>query len=69
MKEVTFFVKESEEGGFTAKCLEYAIFTEGESVDDLRRNIREAIECYFGDEIKPKFAHLHFVKDEVISLI
>ncbi|MFO7369091.1 MAG: hypothetical protein R6X09_02345 [Bacteroidales bacterium] len=47
MKEIIFIVEESKEGGFEAKALDYPIFTEGETLDELKQNIREAIRCHF----------------------
>ncbi len=47
MEEVIFLVEESPEGGYTAKGLGVAIFTEGETIEDLQKNIKDAILCHF----------------------
>jgi len=48
MKEIIFEVREDEvDGGYTASALGYGIHTEGETVEELRRNVKEATECYF----------------------
>jgi predicted RNase H-like HicB family nuclease len=49
MNEITFLVQEAEEGGYTARALGKSIFTEGETMEELKANIREAVRCYFGD--------------------
>jgi hypothetical protein len=47
MNEIIFLVEESDEGGYTARAINEAIFTEGDTLDDVRRNVREAVECQF----------------------
>ncbi len=50
MKEIIFEIKEDEvDGGFTASALGYGIHTEADSKEELRKNIREAVDCYFDD--------------------
>ncbi|RYE56926.1 MAG: 2-oxoisovalerate dehydrogenase [Sphingobacteriales bacterium] len=69
MKEITFLVREAEEGGYYAQAARIGIFAEGETVEELKENIRGGIECYYDKkEIAPQFAHLHFVKDEMMAL-
>jgi predicted RNase H-like HicB family nuclease len=69
MKEITFLVHEAEEGGYYAESAGVAIFAEGETVEELKENIRGGIDCYFNKSAEtPKFAHLHFVKDEIMAL-
>ena len=69
MSELIFTIKEAEEGGYVAKCLTQSIFTEGETMDELRVNVKLAVSCHFEDENDaPKLIRLHFVKDELISL-
>lgn len=69
MKEITFIVKEAEEGGYYAEAVGYGIFAEGETMEDLKENIKSGIDCYFNkEEGSPTFAHLHFVKDEILAL-
>jgi len=47
MNEIIFIVEESPEGGFEAKALGHAIFTEADTIEELKENIREAIHCHF----------------------
>ena len=69
MKEVTFLVHEAEEGGYHAEAVGLGIFAEGDTVEELKENIKGGIDCYFeNSEDAPAFAHLHFVKDEVMAL-
>ena len=68
MKEVIFLIEEAEEGGFTAKALEEGIFTEGDTMEELKENIKEAVACHFEEENLPRFVRLHIVKDELLLL-
>ena len=68
MNEVIFLVEEAPEGGYTARALGEAIFTEAETLDELRANVREAVECHFDASTRPKIIRLHMVRDEVISI-
>ncbi|MYI69259.1 MAG: 2-oxoisovalerate dehydrogenase [Boseongicola sp. SB0673_bin_14] len=67
--EIVFEITEDEvDGGYSATALGYGIHTQGDSVDDIRRNVREAVECYFEDGMpRPKLIRLHFVRDEVLT--
>ena len=70
ISEIIFEVNEDEvDGGYSASALGYGIHTEGETVEELRRNVREAVECYFDETMKrPGIIRLHFVRDEVIAV-
>ncbi len=66
--EIIFQVSEDEvDGGYTASALGYGIHTEGDSLEELRRNVKEAVECYFDDTmLRPRLIRLHFVREEVL---
>lgn len=68
MNEIIFLVEDAIDGGFTARALGESIFTEGNDLDDLRKNIREAVACHFDPDNKPKVIRLHFVTEEVIAV-
>lgn len=61
-------VEEAVEGGFTAKALGESIFSEADSLNELKENIKEAVECHFNGGNAPKLIRLHIVKDELITL-
>lgn len=67
-KEIVFLVEESLDGGYEARALGHPIFTEGESLEEIRESVKDAVRCHFGDEDLPKIVRLHFVKDEVITV-
>jgi hypothetical protein len=64
--EIIFIVEESLEGGFEAKALGTSIFTEGETMEELRNNIREAIHAHY-ETNAPKMVRMHYVKEEVFA--
>jgi hypothetical protein len=67
MSEIIFQIEEAPEGGYTAQALGHAIFTEAESLDELRENVRDAVRCHFDEGVGPKLIRLHFVRDEVLA--
>jgi predicted RNase H-like HicB family nuclease len=68
MSEIIFIVENSDEGGYTAKSLGYSIYTEGETLDELKENIKDAVKCHFDEKEIPHIIRLHIVKDEVIAI-
>ncbi len=69
MSEIIFEVREAEDGGFWARALGHSIFTQGETWDDLRVMVKDAVSCHFGGNPaeQPKIIRLHFVRDEVLA--
>ncbi len=66
--EIIFEVTEADEGGFCASALGYGIHTQGETVEELREMVRDAVTCYFDSpEQAPGIIRLHFVRDEVLA--
>jgi hypothetical protein len=67
MNELIFLVEDAPEGGFTARALGHSIFTDADSLEDLRRNVRDAVQCHFDEGKAPKVIRLHFVREEVLA--
>ena len=63
---MAFEVTENEvHGGYSATTLGYGIHTQGNSVDEIRRNVREADGCCLDEGMpRPKLTSPHFVRDE-----
>jgi len=66
MSELFFEIREAEEGGYIARALGQSIFTEADTYDEIKQNIKEAVACHFEESDSPKLIRLHFVKDEVL---
>ena len=67
MNELIFLVEEAPEGGFIARALGHSIFTEAETLEGLREQVRDAVQCHFDDGKGPKVIRLHFVREEVLA--
>ena len=71
MSEIIFEVQEDEEdGGYVATAVGHAIATQGETIEELREMVRDAVRCHFGDGVPgkiPSLIRLHFVRDEVLA--
>ncbi|WP_111445899.1 2-oxoisovalerate dehydrogenase [Breznakibacter xylanolyticus] len=68
MNELVFIAEESEEGGFVAKAVNHSIFTEGNTIDELKANIIDAVKCHFDEKDLPKLIHLHLTREETFAL-
>jgi predicted RNase H-like HicB family nuclease len=67
MEELVFEVIQEADGGYVAECLGEDIFTQGDSWDDLRRNVLEAVKgFYFDSPSSPRQIRLRLVRDEVV---
>ncbi len=70
MSEIIFEVQHDEmEGAYVATALGHGIVTQGDSLDELRRMVKDAVRCHFGEgnsDSMPKMIRLHFVRDEVL---
>jgi hypothetical protein len=44
------------------------IFTEADSLDELRAQVRDAFACHFDEADRPKVVRLHFVHDELLAV-
>lgn len=51
--EIIFYIEESMEGGFEARALGWPIYTEGDDVEELKKNIIDAVKCHFEPENIP----------------
>jgi predicted RNase H-like HicB family nuclease len=67
MNELVFEVTQEADGGFVAEALSESIFTEGDTWEELRANVREAVHAYFFDRPAPQSIRLHLVRDEVLA--
>jgi len=67
--ELIFEIRDAEEGGYSARALGHAIFTEADSWEELRKNVLEAVSLHFEEsDVRPRLVQLHYVKDELIPV-
>ncbi len=57
MNEIICLVEEAREGGYTAKALGESIFTEADTIDKLKKMIRDAVPCHFDKDKLPKIIY------------
>ena len=68
MRELVFEVTQEPDGGYTAEALGESIFTQGDSWEDLRRNVADAVEAYYFDAEKPARVRLRLIRDEMLAV-
>jgi hypothetical protein len=68
MKEIVFEVSQQADGGFSAEALGESIFTQADSWDELRVNVREAVQAFYFDTAPPASIRLRLVRDEVLAV-
>jgi hypothetical protein len=66
-EEIIFVVQEEPEGGYSARALGTPIFTEADTVDELRDAVRDAMRCHF-DRESIKVGTLSSILSEVGSV-
>jgi len=66
--ELVFEITQESDGGYTAECLTENIFTQGDSWDQLRANVKEAVAAFHFDRPAPDRVRLHLVRDETLAL-
>ena len=68
MADLVFEAVQEADGGYCAECLTENIFTQGDTWDELRRNVIDATAGFFFDQTRPERIRLHLVRDEVLSI-
>ena len=58
---IIFEVREDEvDGGYTAAALSYGIHTQGDTLEELRAMVKDAVDCYFDETMEaPQLIRLH----------
>jgi predicted RNase H-like HicB family nuclease len=65
---IVFEVSQEEDGGFVAECLTEDIFTQGDSWEELRVNVNEAVKGYYFDQSSCPQVKLHLIKEEMLVI-
>jgi hypothetical protein len=70
MTELVFEVVQESDGGYCAECLTDSIVTEGNTWEELRRNVQEVVRAFYFDQPEklPGTIRMHLVKDEILAL-
>ena len=67
MSELVFEITQEEDGGFCARAMTESIFTQGDTWEELRANVKDAVEAFYFDGEKPTTVRLRLVRDEVLA--
>jgi predicted RNase H-like HicB family nuclease len=68
MTELVFEVLQESDGGYCAECLTENIYTQGDTWDELRANVLEAVGAFFFDRPAPGRIRLHS-RDAIIATL
>ena len=68
MKEIVFEIAQDADGGFTAEALGESIFTQADNWDELRANVREAVQAFYFDSAPPTTVRLRLVREGVLAV-
>ena len=52
---------ESPEGGYEARAIGHAIFTQADTLEELRSMVQDAIRCHFEESERPQMIRLRAV--------
>ena len=69
MSDIVFEITEEVGGGYTAECLTEPIYTQADSWEQLRDEVRDAVSACFFDRPKPSRIRLHLVRNEILSTV
>jgi len=56
--EIIFTVVESPEGGYEARALGQSIYTQGDTLEELKAMVQDAVRCHFDEGSRPRVIRL-----------
>ncbi|MCB0044663.1 MAG: hypothetical protein KDD92_04475 [Caldilineaceae bacterium] len=68
LQEIFFLVRESPEGGYEAEALNHSIYTDADTLEELRTMIKDAVACHFDKNERSALIRLHFTREETLAL-
>ena len=68
MGELVFEIAQEADGGYTAEALGESIFTQADSWEELKANVRGAVQAFYFDSVAPASIRLHLRRDEVLAV-
>ena len=57
--EIIFSVQESPDGGYEARALGFSIYTQADTLDELKVMVQDAVRCHFDSHNAPRLIRLH----------
>lgn len=68
MTELIFQVSQDADGGYTAEAIGENVFTQADTWDELKENVRQAVQAFYFDSAPPTSIRLRLVRDEVLAV-
>jgi hypothetical protein len=68
MKELIFEIVQEADGGYTAEALGESIFTQADAWEELKANVKEAVQAFYFDSAPPATIRLRLVRDKVVAV-
>ena len=65
--EIIFIIEESPETGYEARALDHSIYTEADTIEELRIMIKDAVQCHFSERDMPRLIRLNYIKEEIMA--
>jgi len=66
--ELIFEITQEEDGGYVAECLTENIVTQGDNWEELRVNVKDAVQAHFFDGPRPQAIQLRLVRNEILLM-
>ena len=64
-KTIHALIYPGEEGGFVAECVEIGVVTQGKTLDETLRNLKDAVQLFFeGEDIE----EMGFVRNPILNV-
>jgi len=57
--EIVFLVEESPEGGYEGRALGFSIYTEADTIEEMKQAAADAVRCHFDEAEMPRIIRLH----------
>lgn len=67
-KEIIFLVEESLDGELEARALGYSIYSEADTLGELKEAVRDAVRCHFDENDLLRMIRLHLARDEILAV-
>ncbi len=64
MNEIIFLIEQAADGGYVARAVGHAIFTDADNLSSLCSRVRDAVRCHFEQGQPPQRIRLQFMREE-----
>ncbi|MFN9176691.1 MAG: type II toxin-antitoxin system HicB family antitoxin [Synechocystis sp.] len=68
MNDIIFLIETDPDGGYVATAVGESIVTQGETLEEVRAMIRDAVHCHFDEGKVPEVIRLQFIREEILAI-